>query len=90
MKVNLETILELASECHSLKPIGLDDNPHGYDSAIIGITDEGNLVYSKELMVDISTKVEQMTTEEAWEYLEFNVFCAYLGELTPIYINQYI
>lgn len=90
MRVNLESILEIAAECQSLKPVGIDDNPHGFDSAIIGVTDDGTLVYSKELMVDISTKVEQMTAEEAWEYLEFNVFCVYLGELSPIYINQFI
>ena len=28
------------------------------------------------------------TYEEAWEYLEFNTFGAYVGEGTPIYMNR--
>lgn len=90
MRVNLESILEIAAEFQSLKPVGIDDNPHGFDSAIIGVTDEGALVYSKELMVGIVIKVDGVTDEDAWEYLEFNVFGSYLGELSPIYINQFI
>ena len=27
-----------------------------------------------------------MTDEEAWEYLEYNVFGAYVGDKTPIYV----
>ena len=28
-----------------------------------------------------------MTLDDAIEYLEYNVFCAYVGEGTPIYID---
>ena len=90
MKVNLETILEIAEEFQSLKPVGVDDDPNGFDSAILGITDDGVLVYSKELMVEIVIKTDNMTDEDAWEYLEYNTFCAYVGDLSPMYVNQYI
>jgi hypothetical protein len=35
------------------------------------------------------TDLEPMTEEDAWEYLEFNTFCAYVGEQTPIFVNTY-
>jgi len=28
-----------------------------------------------------------MSHEEAWEYLEYNTFCAYVGENTPIFVS---
>jgi|Laugrespbdmm15dd_1035085.scaffolds.fasta_scaffold21354_2 hypothetical protein len=90
MRINLESILEIAEECQSLKPMGVDDDPNGFDSAILGITDDGVIVYSKELMVDIVRKVDGVTDEDAWEYLEYNTFCAYVGDLSPIYVNQFI
>jgi hypothetical protein len=88
--MDLELILETAKDCLALKPDGIDGNPDGYDGAIIGITDNGQLVYSKELMVEILMKTDGvMGEEEAWEFLEFNCFCAYVGEQTPIFINTY-
>jgi hypothetical protein len=28
-----------------------------------------------------------MSSEEAWDYLEYNVFGAYVGEGTPLYVH---
>jgi hypothetical protein len=51
----------------ALKPDGIDGNPDGYDGAIVGITDNGQLVYSKELMVDLLVETDkEITDEEAW------------------------
>jgi hypothetical protein len=36
-------------------------------------------------MVDLLVETDNMTSEEAWEYLEYNVFNTYVGEGTPIY-----
>jgi len=88
--MDLELILQSAADCLALKPDGFDGNPDCYDRAILGITDTGQLVYSKEIMVEILIETDKsMGEEEAWEYLEFNCFCAYVGLQTPIFINTY-
>ena len=88
--MDLELILEMASECLALKPNLSPENPDGYDNAILGITDNGQLVYSKEIMVDILMQDDkEISEEDAWEFLEFNTFNAYVGEQTPIYVNTY-
>ena len=61
----------------------------GYDAAIIGHTDEGRAVYSKTEMVKVLTTTQGMTTEDALDWLGFNVWCAYVGEFTPIYVNDW-
>ena len=62
----------------------------GFDDAIVGVSiafDAGRVVYSTRQMVDVLVQEEDFTEEEAWEYLEFNTFGAYVGEETPIYID---
>ena len=60
----------------------------GFDKAIIGIdTNSMRLVYDRNKMVDILIEDEGMTHEDAIEHLEFNTYCAYVGEKTPIYIQ---
>ena len=96
---DLGITLESAESCLALKPDGFDGNPDGYDRAIIGLTDGGQLVYSKEWMVRLLLEMdsksgeeddyEPMTEEDAWEFLEYNCFCAYVGEQTPIFVNTY-
>jgi hypothetical protein len=86
--MDLELILQTAAECLALKP-NLSDNPDGYDKAILGLTDNGQLVYSKEIMVELLMEDDDLSEEDAWEFLEFNTFCAYVGEQTPIYVNTY-
>lgn len=57
----------------------------GFDKAVIGIDQNTyRLIYSIRSMIDILTE-ESMSDEEAIEYLDFNVLCAYVGEKTPIY-----
>jgi hypothetical protein len=88
--MDLELILQMAEECLALKPDGFDGSADGYDKAILGLTDNGQLVYSKEIMVDLLLKMDsEMTEEDAWEFLEYNCFNAYVGEKTPIFINTY-
>jgi len=62
----------------------------GFEKAVIGFQWEGDIprvVYDKKIMLDILTENEDMTIEDAVEYLEYNVYCAYVGEGTPIYIE---
>jgi hypothetical protein len=90
MELNLVDILDAAEYANALKPDGPDGNPDFYDNAIIGITDEGRLVYGKELMVFELVDGDEMDYTEAFEFLEYNCFYAYVGEMTPLFINQYL
>jgi hypothetical protein len=87
--MDLELILQTAAECLALKPNLSEKNPDGYDKAIIGLTDNGQLVYSKEIMVELLMEEEELSEEDAWDFLEFNTFFAYVGEQTPVYVNTY-
>ena len=87
--MDLELILQNAADCLALKPNLSEDNPDGYDKAIVGLSDNGQLVYSKEIMVQLLMEEDELSEEDAWEFLEFNTFCAYVGEQTPIYVNTY-
>jgi hypothetical protein len=90
MELNLVDILDAAEYANALKPDGPDGNPDFYDNAIVGITDEGRLVYGKELMVFELVEGDEMDYTEAFEFLEYNCFCGYVGEMTPLFINQYL
>jgi len=86
----LEMVLEWADECNSLKPVGMNGDIATYDSAILGITDNGNLVYSKDMMSKILSKNTNVSYDEAVAILEYNCFSTYVGEMTPIFVNQFI
>jgi len=90
MELNLVDILDAAEYANALKPDGPDGNPDFYDNAIVGITDEGRLVYGKELMVFELVDGDEMDYTEAFEFLEYNCFYAGVGEMTPVFINQYL
>jgi hypothetical protein len=87
--INVKEILERAKEFNSIIPVGWNDDIHGYDSALLGIDAAGRLVYSKEKMVEYWMKVSGMDSSESWQFLEYNTFNAYMGVMTPIYINQF-
>ncbi len=75
--MNLNEILNLYGEEDLLKADGFDD-------AVIGIDPNTmRLIYSRDKMVEILSK--EMDEDEAVEYLEFNTYCAYVGDKTPIY-----
>lgn len=84
--VDLESIIDRAREEESLKPDGFNGDPDGYDEAIVGITTEGQLVYSREKMIELCSFQGDMNEIDAIEWLEFNTFCAYVGDKTPIFI----
>lgn len=47
-------------------------NPN-YASAIMGISTEGNIVYSYERMIDYLIKTDGMTYEDAVDWIDYNV-----------------
>lgn len=64
----------------------------GFDEAIIGIASRCAMhevyAYDVDKMLDILMQRDGMTLEEAWEYFDFNIEGAYMGEGTPIYIHK--
>ncbi len=65
------------------------ENP-SYDTAIIGISSNGNLIYDYELMVNYLIEHDNMTYEDAVEFIDYNTIRAidYMGELKPIIMNK--
>lgn len=45
----------------------------GFDDAMIGVTTDGASVYDYHLMVGVLVERDGMTTEEAAEYIDYNV-----------------
>jgi len=59
----------------------------GFDSAIIGIESTTmRIIYSVSKCIEIIAK--DCSLEDAEEYFEYNVRCAYVGEKTPIWCDD--
>jgi hypothetical protein len=86
MKNKLKAIFELAKDSEALKPIGINGSSDGYDGAVMGISTDGRLVYSVETMIEILMRDGDMSVDDATEWLEYNTFNAYVGEMTPIWV----
>jgi hypothetical protein len=72
----------------------LDENvlrADGYDDCIIGFTQQAGrpsvLAYDTNKMI-AKLISEGMDMEEAWEFFEFNIAGAYVGEYTPVFITK--
>jgi len=77
---------ELLSEKHGEELLLLSE---GYfDEAIVGITNDDRVVYDMDKMIEVFCHENDCDIEEAIEYLEFNTWCAYVGESTPVYIQR--
>ena len=62
---------------------------NGFSNAIVGYTDDGKIVYSKAKMVEVLISEEDMSLIDAIEHCEFNIWNSYVGEFTPIYVNDF-
>lgn len=62
----------------------------GFEQAYLGYVinthHKSVAVYDAIKCVEILMR-DGMTEEEAWEYLDFNTFCAYVGEDGPLFIR---
>ena len=65
------------------------DNPD-YDDAIIGVTDEGQVIYDFDMMVECLMKSDGIDETEAIEFIEYNTIRAlpYAGEKAPIIMHK--
>ena len=81
MRDRLEYLLEVLEEEEALVA-------KEFEAALIGYTNGANLVavYDYELCVHILME-DNMTFEQALEYMEYNVVGGYVGEKTPIFIT---
>lgn len=62
----------------------------GFDAAIMGVFDEDEpfrVVYDRDEIVRILMKQNKWKFEAANEYAHFNIFGAYVGERTPVYLG---
>jgi len=68
---------------------GPDDMPlkaDGFDDAIIGICMKTLvLIYDYEKIVEILIARDGMNRGEAYEFFDYNILGAYVGDKTPIY-----
>ena len=80
-----ELIIEHCSKLEKSEPFFAD----GFDDAIIGICENSfRVAYSKSKCIEILIK-QDMSEEEAIEFLEYNTFGAYIGALSPILIEEF-
>ena len=63
----------------------------GLDGAVIGIDlTTMRLIYSKLKCIEVLMLEDDMGYLEALEYLDYNTFNSYVGELTPIWCDDTI
>lgn len=62
-----------------------------FEEALIGITTDNKAVYDYSKIVEVLVERDKMTTEEAVEYVDYNVLRAipYMGEYCPVVINLF-
>lgn len=61
----------------------------GFDEAVIGVEENSmRLVYSTEKCINILVKEHRMEYEDALDYFYYNVSGSYVGEQTPIFIDD--
>jgi len=63
-----------------------------FDEAIIGVATNSlgmmAVAYSEPKVIDLIIKHDRMTPDEAMEYYQFNILGAYVGENTPVFIDD--
>ena len=63
----------------------------GFEEALIGYGNQFNkhvAIYDRDKCIDILMERDGMDIEEAEEFFEYNVQGAYVGEETPVFLNQ--
>jgi hypothetical protein len=61
----------------------------GFDRCIIGVDSKGRAVYDQEKMIEVLIDRDGMTPEDAHEFFDFNIACADMGDMTPVYITLF-
>ena len=62
----------------------------GFDNALMGYDATGACaVYDYDKCMTVLIERDEMTYDEAHEFMEFNVVSAYVGDFTPIFIHTF-
>lgn len=82
-----------AKRIEELKETIGDHNPKalfadGFDNAILGYSSDCRVIYSVHQIMETLVERDGMTPDEAIEFFNFNIECAYVGEYTPIYMYE--
>ena len=61
----------------------------GFDEAIIGVQEsiEPKLVYDIDKIAEILMTRDEMSEEDAYDYISYSITSAYVGEKTPIIVK---
>lgn len=79
-------IREKLSETH--EGLVFMDGPE-FDAAILGVAERAGsgAVVAYDTQEVLRVLEQDMSADEAREYFDFNIGCAYVGEKTPVYID---
>jgi hypothetical protein len=58
----------------------------GFDDCLAGFDSKGRAIYFANEIIGTLVSRDDMSEEEALEFFDFNIECAYVGEFTPIYM----
>jgi hypothetical protein len=62
----------------------------GLDDAIVGIQEDTGIVfYSREKVMKILMERDGMSELDALEFADYNIFNAYRGEKTPVFLHDF-
>ena len=62
----------------------------GLDDAIVGIQEDTGIVfYSREKVMKILMERDGMSELDALEFADYNIFNAYMGEKTPVFLHDF-
>lgn len=86
MSTKLDEIVEQYPDEELLSADGFEDAVIGV--ACLKVTGAMVLVYSRTKCIETLMTRDGMSYEEAMEYFDFNVEGAYMGEKTPIYVDD--
>lgn len=91
---NSEILKNIKEELNTLdKSTIVLENPN-YVTAILGYTSDGSLVYDYELMIEFLVNNENMTSEEAEDFLNYNTLRAipYMGKdgVVPTIVHRFL
>lgn len=69
-------------------------DPEYFDEAIIGVATSATgmmaVAYSEPKIIELLIRHDQMTPDDAMEHYQFNILGAYLGENTPVFIDDVV
>ena len=66
--------------------------PEYFDEAIIGVASNATgmfaVAYSEPKIIELLIQHDRMDPDEAMEWYQFNILGSYLGESTPLFIDE--